>query len=182
MLRVTAGVEVRHLAAGMDSGVGAPGADETHGFGGYLAESPLGEHLHGVRRALALPAGVARSLIFEPDRDPNHEAGRALGRAPDPAHRDYPGSDSMRRWASWLCATEPSFIHFLEDVACSFGIAHVHVGTREIELGADLAHGHGLEVRQCQILGADSFWVAVKAVSGTVAVPTSRSRPAPLAA
>src|SRR5579864_940434 len=37
--------------------------------------------------------------------------------------------------------------HFLEDVACAVRIAHVHVGARQIELGADLAHGHRLEVR-----------------------------------
>ena len=39
------------------------------------------------------------------------------------------------------------------------GIAHVHVGAGEIELGADLAHGHGLEVRQRQILrGRAAAW------------------------
>src|SRR5580692_5730702 len=40
-----------------------------------------------------------------------------------------------------------------EDAACPFGIAHVHVRTREIELGAHFAHGHRLQFRYAQIHG-----------------------------
>ena len=40
-----------------------------------------------------------------------------------------------------------------EDAARPFGIAHVHVGPRQIELGADFAHRGRLEIRQRHVIG-----------------------------
>ena len=44
-LRAAAGIEMRHLAAGVYPRIGAAGADEM-GFGGHVTEGALGERLH----------------------------------------------------------------------------------------------------------------------------------------
>src|SRR5579862_8700012 len=46
---------------------------------------------------------------------------------------------------------------FLEDVARTIRVTHVHVGAGEIELGADLTHRHRLEIRQGQVLGREAL-------------------------
>src|SRR5580692_7821076 len=63
---------------------------------------------------------------------------------------------SLDQALRFLLLTGGTFLHdFLEDAACTFRIAHVHVRPRQIELGADLAHGHRLQFRQCEIVRLD---------------------------
>ena len=44
---------------------------------------------------------------------------------------------------------------FFEDAAGTLRIAHVHVRPRQVELGANLAHGHGFHFRQRMIVGLE---------------------------
>src|SRR5258708_7490097 len=49
----------------------------------------------------------------------------------------------------FLFLTGGAFLHdFVENAARAFGIAHVHVRPRQIELGAHLAHGHRLQLHR----------------------------------
>ena len=54
--------------------------------------------------------------------------------------------ESISRCAS--CFWCGAFSDFFEDAARTVRIAHVHVGARQVELGADFAHRHRLELRQ----------------------------------
>src|SRR5258708_39700954 len=54
----------------------------------------------------------------------------------------------------FLFLTGGAFLHdFVDNAARAFGIAHVHVRPRQIELGAHLAHGHRLQLHRREIVG-----------------------------
>jgi hypothetical protein len=55
---------------------------------------------------------------------------------------------SLDQALRFLFLTGGTFLHdFLENAACTFRIAHVHVRPGQIQLGADFAHGHRLQFR-----------------------------------
>jgi len=89
------------------------------------------------RVRLGLPAGKFRSVVLHQRREATRGADDA-----------QPGSDSIRREASCFWLAEPSCTTSSENAARTFRIAHVHIGACQIELGPDLAHGHGLELGQ----------------------------------
>jgi hypothetical protein len=45
--------------------------------------------------------------------------------------------------------------HFLEDVACPFGVTHIHVGACQVQLRTHFTHRHRLEVRQREVIGSE---------------------------
>ena len=62
-------VDVRHLAGGMDAGVGAPGDHEPRVAAEDARERVLERPLHGAQPGLARPAAEVRAVIgdIEPD-------------------------------------------------------------------------------------------------------------------
>ena len=64
---------MRHLAAGVHAGIGAPGALHRHRLAAEGLERG-GEHpLHGQARGLHLPAGKGGAVIFNFKHIPGHD-------------------------------------------------------------------------------------------------------------
>ena len=100
-----------------------------------------------------------------------------------------PGIESISRWASCFWPAEPSCSTSLQDAARTVRIAHVHVGAREIELGAHLAHRDRLEIASVSIgiatisRGLDALRRAgIRRRPAASGAPTSRSRLKPVSA
>ncbi len=90
---------------------------------------------------LRLPAGVLGAVILHDGGDA--AAGLIHGLA----------GQSLDQALRFLFLTGRTFADdFLENAARAFRIAHVHVGSRQIQLGAHFAHGHRLHFRQRQLL------------------------------
>src|SRR5712692_191850 len=76
---------------------------------------------------------------------------RPLGPGPEAPTLTGQSLDQALRF---LFLTGRAFLHdFVENAARAFGIAHVHVRPRQIELGAHLAHGHRFQLHRREILG-----------------------------
>src|ERR1700752_4528700 len=74
------------------------------------------------------------------------------------APRKFPGGlgERLHEALRFLLLRSGAFVeHLFENVARAIWIAHVHVGTCEVELGSNLALGHRLQIRQGQFLGRE---------------------------
>src|SRR5258708_17308518 len=86
---------------------------------------------------------------------PSYSKMAATRRPPGPEALTLTGQ-SLDQALRFLFLTGGTFLHdFIEDAACSFRIAHVHVRPRQVQLGAHLAHGHRFQFRRREIVGID---------------------------
>ena len=77
-------VQMRHLAGGMNAGIGAPGADRCHGLAAELVDRLFDRLLHGEPILLALPADKAAAVIFEGELVAVHMTKLSPARMPKP--------------------------------------------------------------------------------------------------
>src|SRR5258707_10202451 len=86
---------------------------------------------------------------------PSYSKIAATRRPPGPEALTLTGQ-SLDQALRFLFLTGGTFLHdFIENAACSFRIAHVHVRPRQVQLGAHLAHGHRFQFRRREIVGID---------------------------
>src|SRR5271154_5690189 len=105
---------------------------------------------------LRLPAGVLGAVILHDGGDAALAHGLA-GKSLDQALR-------------FLFLTRRTLADdFLENAASAFRITHVHVGSRQIQLGPNFAHGHRLHFRNA------SSWVLILLVRVAEVAEIARS-------
>src|SRR5258708_19931487 len=86
---------------------------------------------------------------------PSYSKMAATRRPPGPEAPTLTGQ-SLDQALRFLFLTGGTFLHdFIENAACSFRIAHVHVRPRQVQLGACLAHGHRFQFRRREIVAID---------------------------
>ena len=176
------GVEVDDLADGVDARIGAPGAD----CGDGSARDESQRLLHRILQAPSRAPGIASRQYSVPSYSTSAATRRIRGGGTTGTGGSRRGHKPRQRFdqaRGFLFLAGGAFLHdLLENASRTFRITHVHVGAGQIELGADLAHGHWLEFGRRSGSGTSTASVLLVLMPGTCHVaggPPTRSSPRP---
>src|SRR5580693_621122 len=75
------GIEMRHLFARMDAGIGSPRTDDFNRLVGDRTQSALERFLDTLGRGLLLPAAVGSAVVLDANRNASGAAWRSVGRS-----------------------------------------------------------------------------------------------------